>query len=253
MSPLGPSAAGTDMNSSCPDCGTEVGFEERTARVRQGTCPGCGHRLTLLSDAEAPTDGGTPPTSSRSPGSEGGDGPEGPGAGGPKEGPACEQCGTSLELSTAEGSIEAHCRSCGTTLTYVLAPAPSEEDRPSFRPRGRPPRDEGGPGAPRRGRPCRECGGPLTFSTDRDGNVTGECASCGNRFTLPPRREGPGGRRFGAGGFRPGRGSYGPSREGGRWGRQGPRARPSRYRGRPPDRARTDEDDDDARPRRRRR
>ena len=51
---------------------------------------------------------------------------------------------------------------------------------------------EGGPmrSAGPRARPCRECGAPLRFSTGPDGAISGECDACGNKFTLPPKREG---------------------------------------------------------------
>lgn len=256
------------MSSTCPDCGSDVDFHARAARVLNGKCPDCGGTFTIVQEVDAsagpvPTDGSTPTA-------EGGATPGTPAV--PILNATCGVCGGSLSLQgVGEGKLEAACASCNTQLTYVLEgnepDAESSESEPEA-PRRYPPRpredrgrgreDSGfGGGAPR-ARPCRECGGVLRFSTGEDGNVTGECTACGNRFTLPPRRDGPGGgrppypRRPG-GGFssrsaRPG----GYSRGGGRGGSFRPRTGPPTFRRRFP-RGDDDEEDSDRRRRRPRR
>lgn len=243
------------MGAVCPECGAEAAFVERKARVLQGSCVGCGRAFTIVQEAPSPVgDHAATDTSLSQATSEEGARPS------PSEppelrvpGPACAVCGATLTLTAKSGtSFEARCHSCSTTLTYVLATGPvsgpfrrgpPREDRPTFR-------------TPR-ARPCRECGGPLSFSTDDDGNVTGECASCGNRFTLPPRR-GPAAERAGRG-YRGGRDrSFSPRfRRPGRWPRQAEGSRPrqfepSRPSYRPRERRPGSDDDEEDRPRRRR-
>ena len=239
------------MGDVCPDCGAKTTFVEQSVRVVRGNCAACGGTFTVL---RQPTPTG---------GAAGAD--EGADAGGavavaPATGPACGVCGTPMSLrSTSESALEAQCPSCEATFSYVLATAPGSAPPPErFAParRGRPP--ERGRFAGPSARPCRECGGPLSFSTDESGNVTGECGSCGNRFTLPPRREF---RRDGddrgdrGGGGRP----FPPRfRRTGPWTGRRTGDRPSSYsnRGggyRPRDRRRDDDGDDDDAARRRRR
>ena len=192
----------------------------------------------------------------------------------------CPLCGSEAEYAETAGPVAlGRCAGCGGVFTVItglsgtLAPGATPEpngdsatvaapdgDRPepmrARRPDGPrwtnrddsrgPPRD-----APR-SRPCRECGGQLTFSTGPDGAIVGECASCGNRFSLPPRRDGDRGGYGGGGyggrsysgrrpGFRPGGGGRPP------WGRSGGGG------GRPFNRRpRSDGDEGDRRPRRRR-
>jgi len=241
------------MADLCPGCGAPSGLEAHAARVLSGTCASCGTTFTIVQDP-------LPGDSAGSPEASGGIAPAGRADGSgtrPSAGPPCSSCGEPLEIrSASETSLEAHCASCDTLQTYVLAAGPAAEAEGGFRRRG-----AGRPERPRfgepRGRPCRECGGPLRFSTDAEGNVTGECNSCGNRFTLPPRPA-YGGRDGGGGGRRGPPGRFGPSnRRPGRWPRQAEGDRPPRFRqGGPPFRRRSrpqeDEDGEDDRPRRRR-
>lgn len=244
------------MADVCPDCGAEAGFVERNARVLQGSCAGCGRTFTIVQEVSADAGAFPPAAPAATPGvSE-----EGPAAPAPPTapGPACGVCGSSLALrSMSETSFEARCGSCGTAFTYVLATSPGGFARAPF-PARRGPAEEGGPryGAPR-SRPCRECGGPLRFTTDPDGNVTGECTSCGNRFTLPPRREFGGGRGDRGDRRGPARSYSRASRGPGRWSprREGDRPRPFNSNGpayrRRERRPEPDDDEDDSRRRRR--
>lgn len=226
------------MSNSCPDCGATVEFSATPARVLHGDCAGCGHAFTILE--------GMPPIP---PGRASGPS-EGAGAGTAPEVPACGTCGAPLSIRTSsDTTLEAVCTSCSSRFSYSLETPPSDRE-PARRPRRFEPaaRERGGYDRPP-SRPCRECGGTLQFTTTPDGLVTGECAQCGNRFTLPPRREGGGRppfRRPGRSGFRPrygGGGGYsrgGPPRSGGG-------SRPYRRR----DSSRDDDEDDDGRRRRR--
>lgn len=230
------------MPNNCPDCGATVEFSAATARVLHGDCSGCGHAFTILE--------GLPPIpAGSSPAAEGETNEDAPG---------CGSCGEPLSIRTAsDTSLEAVCASCHSRFTYTLATAPMEREPPRRARRFEPMTEERGGGFERPpSRPCRECGGALQFTTSPDGLVTGECSQCGNRFTLPPRREGGGRgggppfRRPGGGGFRPryGGGRGGPDRGGGRGPpRPGGYSRP--YRRRPP--GGDDEDDDSDRRRRR--
>jgi hypothetical protein len=159
--------------------------------VLTGTCAEC-HRVTTL--VEGPLPFGTPVAAAgeETPTAEGGASTAG--------GPECAECGSTLTVSARDdGMLEVACAECETTTTFVpqdSAPprAPRERSDRYERPRSRD--DAGGEGASN-ARPCRQCGAPLKFTTDAEGVLTGECASCGNRFTLPPRRDGGGG--FGRG------------------------------------------------------
>jgi hypothetical protein len=190
----------TRMARTCPGCGTPMDYEARSTTVLTGNCGSCGHQLTIvegLADpgraGPSPGDGSLPP--------EGNLGPRRDSlASVAPDAPPCPSCGASLTFKpSGGGGIEATCSGCGAVSSYVPAGA---HDRP-YRPRSaaRPERWAGGsPGfRPPSARPCRECGGPLRFSTAPDGTISGECTSCGNRFTLPARREydrgrAPGGR-----------------------------------------------------------
>lgn len=256
------------MSTSCPSCGAAAEFESLPARLFRGHCGSCGGSFTIAQEG-APGEPGSAAASVEA-------GAAGPSAPSPaRAGPAllCPDCEEPLEVRARSGtSLETSCASCGTVVRYVLE-RPSEWAPPRGGPaagpeRGRGRAPMGGPAA----RPCRECGGPLSFSTDEQGNVTGTCSSCGNTFTLPPRREGarpgfgprrpgPGGRfgpprgRFGAprGRFGPPRGRFGAPRssDGGpprrSWGGSGDR--PDRFRRGP---RRSDDEGDEERPRRRR-
>lgn len=233
------------MPNNCPDCGATVEFNAATARVLHGDCSGCGHAFTILEGLPAIPDARIAATGAAEESSA-------------PAGPACSSCGESMVIRAAsDTTLDAVCSGCGSHFSYSLATAPVERGAPR-RPRRFEPITEERGGFDRErppSRPCRECGGALQFSTGPDGMVTGECAQCGNRFTLPPRREGgergggrPPFRRPGAGGFRPrfGGGGGGYSRGGDRGGP--PRTGGSSYRRRPPR-----DDDDDSSDRRRRR
>ena len=167
------------MSHPCPECGAAAGFEDGTARVLHGTCEGCGKTFTILQDVSLPI-ASAPAVAPGEPSS------------GSAVGPPCGECGGALVLkSISATSFEVSCPSCETRHVYV-------RETESFR---RPPREPARPARPRSGdrpffappnaRPCRECGGVLQFSTGEDGTISGECTSCGNRFNLPPRRDGP--------------------------------------------------------------
>ncbi len=237
------------MDRACPDCGAETEYVEGTSRVLRGSCAACGHAFLILAD-----DHPVPPAAGTGVVAAGASAdPDEPASAATVDGLECDDCHGPLAVqATAPDRLEVACADCGTSVAYVLASAvaPTVEGR-RFPPREREYGRSGGPDrGPPRARPCRECGGPLRFSTDDDGNVTGECASCGNRFTLPPRREG------GRGPERRGGPRRGPSdryRRGGGWGGRdgGDRRGPSRG---PPRRFRRDDGDgDDDRRRRRRR
>ena len=237
------------MSHTCPDCGSPIENSPEEVRVHRAHCARCGHTLTVLPDRAASA---APSANADEPSAEPSAEPDEedeelsepeeeteP----PRTAPVfpCPQCGSPLQLTSAgPARIEASCEGCGASVQYLL-PAPGGPRREERGPRG------GEEGAPR-ARPCRECGGPLRFTTGPDGLVVGECASCGNRFTLPPRAgPGRGGRPDRGGGYRPG------FRRGGGW-RSGPPG--GRFRGgnrpfRP--RRSFDSDDEGTRGRRRRR
>jgi DNA-directed RNA polymerase subunit RPC12/RpoP len=162
------------VSNSCPDCGADVEFVSRPSRVMNGQCSDCGHAFTIFEGAEPPATG----SSAETPGS--------PAA----AGPPCSDCGAALSLAPGpSGSIAAECGGCGSKFQFVLEGSPPPRGPPPRFSRGPPMRDDRrGPPVPG-SRPCRECGGPLRFVTSPEGGVTGECESCGNRFTLPPRRD----------------------------------------------------------------
>jgi DNA-directed RNA polymerase subunit M/transcription elongation factor TFIIS len=232
-----------DDATTCPGCGEEVAYEAQETRVLTGTCSGC-HRVTTL--VEGPLPLGTPPSGVASPG---------PPAAAAATGPECAECGSVLSISAREdGLLEVSCSECETTTTFV--PQGSEApERPRERSGGfdRPRRRSGPMDAAPNARPCRQCGAPLTFTTDDAGTLTGECASCGNRFTLPPRREerfGRTGDRRGGGGGYAGRGPPRYGRSPGRWTDRGGAGRDGYRRDSRPYRSR---DDDRSDPKRRRR
>lgn len=190
-------------------------FEEREVHLRTGTCPSCAKEFAFVEGSTvshlAPT--GPPSAGGSEEGAERGAGATG--------GPECETCGAPLAFREgSRGSLEVVCTDCETTTTFVPQRAAGRPERY----RERAPRFDDS--TPSRGRPCRRCGAPLRFSTGEDGNLVGECESCGNRFTLPPRD--------GDSGARP-RGRGGPPRYGRRDFRSGPGGRPS-YRNRGNDR-----------------
>jgi hypothetical protein len=227
------------MTSSCPGCGAEATFAARPAVILEGTCASCGKTSLVIEEGVATGGEATPvaaPTALE-----------------------CSECDGALSLQrSADGGLETRCAGCGAVARYAV-----ESDRPRerrFTPRYAPGGGDEGRERPDRpaSRPCRECGGPLRFSTAPDGMTVGECGSCGNRFTLPPRPYGrngggpPSDRRFGRS-FPPGRG-----RPGG-WGDRGDRRGPPRprtggapYERRGPRRDAPSGDSDDPRERRRR-
>lgn len=214
-------------------------LEQREVRLRTGVCPACTKEFAFVEGSTVSSRLGSPPSLAEGE-SEGG-AEEGKGTLG---GPECDECGSPLSFREGpRGSLEVTCDECETTTVFVPK---SKAERPD---RERPPRFDS---EPPRGRPCRQCGAPLRFSTGEDGLLVGECAACGNRFTLPPRADrGGGGRsyggppRYGRREFRGGPGGRPPYR--GRGGAGGNRPfRQSDRRGAPP------YDDEDRRPKRRR-
>ena len=171
-----------------------------------GTCADC-HRVTTLVEGPLPLGTAVAAVGEAAPTAEA----ISVAAGGPE----CAECGSPLAVSAREdGMLEVSCAECETTTTFVpegSAPprAPRERADRDDRPRRRD--DSGGEGASN-ARPCRQCGAPLKFTTDDQGVLTGECSSCGNRFTLPPRRDSGFGREDRGGPSR--YGSRGPPRYG---------------------------------------
>ncbi len=236
------------MAHACPDCGVDVEYTPRPVRLLSGTCPGCGKTSLLIAGADTSVERlpSGPAVPEESPTEEL------PPEAGAADSPTCALCGGQLAFNVpSETEVVVECSGCHERSTYILRQGFGERPSPPRPSRGRPETGRGRFADRPNARPCRECGGPLTFSTNDDGLVTGECGSCGNRFTLPPRRGPPGrnDRSFGRGqgGYAPG--GYRPKR----WSDSSrPRGRPSRGRfgrGRPP---RTDEDDDASERRRRR-
>jgi len=231
------------MTSSCPECGTSMEFDEREVHLRTGTCPSCSKEFAFVE--------GTTVSSRLAPGPSGGASTSEAGAvviAGAEGGPECEECGAPLAFREGKnGSLEAVCADCEITTVFV-----PQREAPKFereRERERPERFDAE--APR-GRPCRKCGATLRFSTGDDGMLVGECESCGNRFTLPPRSDSGGGRgdrggpRYGRREYRPSSGGRPPYRGRGGYGGGRP-SRGSDRRGPP----RSDEDDDRRKRRRR--
>ena len=170
------------MANSCPECGTEMVFEEHEVRLRTGTCPSCAKEFAVV---EGRTVASRLASTKATAGPE--TFPERPGERGAVGTPACEDCGAPLVVREGRnGSLEATCEDCDTTTVFVPRPEAMQREGRRERP------DRLVAGAPR-GRPCRKCGGPLRFSTDDTGMLVGECESCGNRFVLPPRSGGQGG------------------------------------------------------------
>jgi hypothetical protein len=198
-----------DDVSTCPGCGAEVSYTVQETRVLTGTCADC-HRVTTLVEGPLPLGTAAPGEGEDTPSMEA----PTPVAGGPE----CAECGSPLAVAAREdGMLTVSCAECETTTTFVpegSAPPPPPRERAGRSDRYERPRrrdDSEGEGAPN-ARPCRQCGAPLKFTTDAEGVLTGECASCGNRFTLPPRRDSGYGRGDRGGGDR--YGSRGPPRYG---------------------------------------
>lgn len=233
------------MTRMCPDCGSPVEYTTRTAVILEGSCSGCGHSMTVVQGVAGPP-GATPAEIGTGGAAEGerGDTAGESGWTGPR--PACATCGSPLTFRVAGTALEGICSSCGRTSEFLPRGASPREFRTRPGPRFEGPARGRQDFGPARARPCRECGGPLQFSTAPDGTITGECAQCGNRFSLPPRGEprgprGAGGRRFDRG--------QGARFEGGRTPRRYGRPTGGRYGGRPRGEGRYEEDED--RPRRR--
>lgn len=208
-------------------------FEEHEVRLRTGTCPSCAKEFAFVEGATVSSRLGSPPSLDASP-SEGE--PEADERA--FSGLECDECGSPLSLQAGDqGSLVVTCEECDTTKIFVPKTEGARHGREPA------PRSEEGPP---RGRPCRRCGAPLRFSTGEDGLLVGECASCGNRFTLPPRPDRGGGGR-----------GYGRSPRGDQQGfPRGPRDRARYGRGRPfrrTDRREPSRYDTSDRPRKRRR
>ncbi|MCI4346361.1 MAG: hypothetical protein L3K07_06365, partial [Thermoplasmata archaeon] len=177
---------------ACPSCGTTLEYERSPAELETATCATCERQFTLVTPGAGPATLVSEST-------------EEPAAAPGVVGPECEECGEPMQVEFKGASkVSLTCEDCARTVTLVpsdgVAAAPPRFER--IERSERPERREEGRGAPRAtaSRPCRQCGAPLRFSTDDDGNTVGECESCGNRFTLPPRE---GGGR-GGGSFRKG-------------------------------------------------
>jgi putative hemolysin len=200
------------MARSCPSCGADADFSVEAVELLRSHCASCGGSFTIVREREgaagAPAASGDRVPAGATPPVEG----EVPGIPGFEL--ACASCGEPMFVTVASPTmIEARCTGCDAELKFV---ASTGRERPMREERG----GRGRPSAPMgAARPCRECGGPLSFSTEADGTVVGSCASCGNRFSLPARREPRDGDR----------GGYG---RGGGFGRGGPGRRPSYGAGR---------------------
>jgi hypothetical protein len=200
---------------ACPSCGSTLEYERSPAELESATCTTCARQFTLVTPGSGPATLISESTEEEA------------AAAGPA-GPDCEECGEPMQVEfKGTSKVSLTCEDCAKTITLAetdgtAASAPP----PRFE---RIERREGARGPPRssNSRPCRQCGAPLRFSTDDDGNTVGECESCGNRFTLPPREDGGrgGGGSFRKGGYRPrpegGGGGYGGRRPGG-YERRGP-------------------------------
>jgi len=233
---------GTTVSGSCPDCGADVEFATREVQLTSGTCPDCGKTSIVIAGGGAASVD-LPPGAVPGARAESGDDEETVGSG-----VGCPRCGEPLQVeSITETAFSASCAGCHGHFSFSSGEGRGEMERPRSydRPRSFGRDSDGDSGGRPPSRPCRECGGPLRFSTAPDGSVVGECSSCGNRFNLPPRRDGPRGRP-GYGNPRRGYDRGGGGRGGG-WsgGARGP-PRTGTYR-----RRERDSDDDEA-PRRRR-
>ncbi len=215
-----------------------------------GTCADC-HRVTTLVEGPLPLGTAAPAGGEEVPGAES----PSPGA----VGPECAECGSPLTIAAREdGMLTVSCSECETITTFVpegSAPPPPPRERSDRYDRPRRREDAGereGPPA----RPCRQCGAPLKFTTNDEGVLTGECAACGNRFTLPPRRDSGFGRDRGGGGRYESRGPPRYGRRPGGYSGGGSGGRP-RYGGssggypRRDESSERDSSDDDARRKRR--
>jgi len=192
---------GESMASVCPSCGAEMEFSERSVVLRAGTCPSCAKEVAYVEGAtltdHLPAIGETSDAT-----------PVGVPVRVAEDGPTCEECGAPLEFRAGRGGrLLAVCTDCEATITYRAERGSDVEEAA-----GRPARSAGrGAAEGPRGRPCRKCGAPLRFTTDDEGLLVGECDSCGNRFTLPPRPQSNRGRGFGERPKYGGRGYRGPA------------------------------------------
>ena len=189
------------MSSVCPSCGAEMEFSERSVLLRAGTCPSCAKEVAYVEGTTLSEH--LPEPSERSDAT-----PVGAPVRVAAEGPACEECGASLEFRTGRGGrLLAVCTDCEATTVYRAERGSETEE---VQGRSTPSAGRGTAEGPR-GRPCRKCGAPLRFTTDEEGLLVGECDSCGNRFTLPARPRSDRGRDYRERPRYGGRGSRRPS------------------------------------------
>src|SRR5580658_2078174 len=105
------------MSHDCPDCGSAFELEERTAKVRVGTCPGCHRSFTLIPHAtsapgEADPGGAAPdvvvepmltsPAGAAPDGAEGEDSADAEDDDDDSETPVCGTCGSDLVFKAAD-------------------------------------------------------------------------------------------------------------------------------------------------------
>ncbi len=192
---------GETMSSTCPGCGAPVEYATRTARVLTAACGACGHGFTIWDQSTpAGVDTGEEGTATSTPGTEN----PSPVGSTPPPLVQCATCGASITLQVeADGRLQGSCPGCAAQVIYVREGSPGSVPSPPRTSRGEPRRfrSQGPAFSSPTARPCRECGGPLRFSTQPDGTIAGECGSCGNRFSLPARRESYGGRSDRRGAF----------------------------------------------------
>jgi hypothetical protein len=219
------------MSESCPNCGSPLAWAEGVVRARTGHCDSCDRAFSVLEQSGT----AVPVGLAEEGGEEAASAPT-------VEGLECEECGAPLEIAREGAGLRASCPDGHSSQVFMpgRGPRAPRDERGDRGDRG-----DRGPSGPSRARPCRECGGELRFTDLPDGRIQGECSSCGNRFTLMPKRDGParsGGswnRGPGGGGRGGGGGAWRPRGGGRRF--DGPGRRPF---ARGPPRRRRDNDED---------
>ena len=228
------------MKNDCPQCGSAIALETRNRPVWEGTCPNCQREFVLLGSPRGSAPESTDPVGG-APTEEDGE------TGEDSATVSCNECGGRMSFSSSgPDAVQAVCAGCSREYMFVLARPEAELPAPEPR-RGRAPRGEERDFDRPPARPCRQCGGILRFSTGEDGMVTGECSSCGNKFTLPPRRDDGGRRDRRSGGGGPRGSGFGFRRRpsGGPRGGSGGYDRPRRNYSSDPRRRRPRRDDDE--------